>query len=76
LLPCWKHDELYSELISPGVLPEAYYSTNDAKSFNTFLSRCDILVASLPSTPQTQWMLKREHFGASSLYEDSSQLTG
>lgn len=49
---------------SLGVLPEAYYSTNDAQSFNTFLSRCDILVASLPSTPQTQWMLKREHFGA------------
>ncbi|ORY21380.1 D-isomer specific 2-hydroxyacid dehydrogenase [Naematelia encephala] len=45
-----------------GSIPSAYYSTNDKASFKEFLSKSDILIASLPSTPQTQWLLKKEHF--------------
>jgi phosphoglycerate dehydrogenase-like enzyme len=45
-----------------GSIPTAYYSTSDIKSFNEFLSKTDILVASLPSTPQTHYLLKAEHF--------------
>ncbi|KAL7425045.1 hypothetical protein Q5752_000733 [Cryptotrichosporon argae] len=44
-----------------GVIPEAYYSTNDAASFKDFLSKSQILIASLPSTPATQWLLTEEH---------------
>ncbi|WVW86486.1 hypothetical protein I302_108534 [Kwoniella bestiolae CBS 10118] len=44
-----------------GSIPEDYYSTNDEQSFSSFLSRCDILVASLPSTPQTINMLSQKH---------------
>ncbi|KAL1406143.1 hypothetical protein Q8F55_007827 [Vanrija albida] len=44
-----------------GSIPEAYYSTGDEKSFGEFLSRSQILVASLPSTPATKWLLKKEH---------------
>ncbi|WRT66829.1 uncharacterized protein IL334_003792 [Kwoniella shivajii] len=44
-----------------GTIPSAYYSTNDPESFKTFLSKSDILIASLPSTPQTTWLLKDEH---------------
>ncbi|GMK59211.1 hypothetical protein CspeluHIS016_0702260 [Cutaneotrichosporon spelunceum] len=44
-----------------GTIPTAWYATQDAGSFNTFLSRSDILVASLPSTPATRGMLTREH---------------
>ncbi|WWC72308.1 uncharacterized protein I206_106270 [Kwoniella pini CBS 10737] len=43
-----------------GSIPEEFYSTNDEKSFQTFLSRCDILVASLPSTPQTTYMISQK----------------
>ena len=46
-----------------GVIPSAFYSTSDPESFKDFLSRTDILVASLPSTPATRGMLKRQHFG-------------
>ncbi|WVQ99102.1 hypothetical protein IAU59_006234 [Kwoniella sp. CBS 9459] len=44
-----------------GSLPETLYSTNDSESFATFLSSSDILVASLPSTPQTTYMLTEKH---------------
>ncbi|WVR04928.1 hypothetical protein IAU60_001940 [Kwoniella sp. DSM 27419] len=47
-----------------GTIPSAYYSTSDPESFKTFLSKSDILIASLPSTPQTTYMLKQEHFDA------------
>jgi hypothetical protein len=46
---------------APGSIPSAYYSTNDKASFDEFLSRSDILIASLPSTPQTHYMLDTEH---------------
>ncbi|WWC69770.1 uncharacterized protein I206_103713 [Kwoniella pini CBS 10737] len=47
-----------------GIIPSAYYSTNDPESFKAFLSKSDILIASLPSTPQTKDLLKDEHFDA------------
>ncbi|ODO12142.1 hypothetical protein I350_00928 [Cryptococcus amylolentus CBS 6273] len=43
-------------------IPSAYYSTNDPESFKTFLNHTDILIASLPSTPQTHYLLNRESF--------------
>lgn len=46
-----------------GSIPSAYYATSDPSSFRDFLSRCDVLVASLPSTPQTRYMLTAEHLG-------------
>ncbi|ORY27887.1 D-isomer specific 2-hydroxyacid dehydrogenase [Naematelia encephala] len=45
-----------------GSLPSEFYSTTDPKSFEAFLSRCDVLVASLPSTPATKYMLTPKHF--------------
>ncbi|TYJ52190.1 hypothetical protein B9479_007205 [Cryptococcus floricola] len=45
-----------------GDIPSAYYSTTDKESFKTFLGKSDILIASLPSTPQTQWLLGEEEF--------------
>lgn len=45
-----------------GSIPSAYYSTSDEESFKTFLSKSDILIASLPSTPQTRYMLNQELF--------------
>lgn len=45
-----------------GTIPEQYYSTSDPESFKEFLNRSEILIASLPSTPQTHYMLTREHF--------------
>ncbi|RSH82882.1 hypothetical protein EHS25_005872 [Saitozyma podzolica] len=50
-----------------GSIPSQYYSTSDPASFKAFLARCDVLVASLPSTPQTRYMLNRDHFGKSLL---------
>ncbi|WWD15662.1 hypothetical protein CI109_100084 [Kwoniella shandongensis] len=44
-----------------GSIPSGYYSTNDPDSFNSFLQQTDILIASLPSTPQTTNLLKAEH---------------
>lgn len=43
-----------------GSIASEIYSTSDAASFNEFLSRSEILVASLPSTPKTQWLLTKE----------------
>lgn len=59
--------ELTVQYIIPGTgdpdgsTPSAYYSTTDPKSFDEFLSRSEILIASLPSTPQTTYLLKKEH---------------
>ncbi|KAK8853499.1 hypothetical protein IAR55_004206 [Kwoniella newhampshirensis] len=44
-----------------GSIPERYYSTSDPSSFNEFLLKCDIVVASLPSTPQTTYMVTEDH---------------
>ncbi|OXG23650.1 oxidoreductase [Cryptococcus neoformans Ze90-1] len=44
-----------------GSIPSQYYSTTDPESFKEFLSHCDVLVASLPSTPQTTYMLTEFH---------------
>jgi lactate dehydrogenase-like 2-hydroxyacid dehydrogenase len=44
-----------------GSLPSAYYSTNNTRAFKEFLSRSDILIASLPSTPKTRCLLGIEH---------------
>jgi lactate dehydrogenase-like 2-hydroxyacid dehydrogenase len=54
-------------LTRAGSIPSAYYSSSDPKAFKEFLSKCDILIASLPSTPATQFMLKAEHFRMSLL---------
>ncbi|KAL7420829.1 hypothetical protein Q5752_004782 [Cryptotrichosporon argae] len=43
-----------------GSIPDAYYSTKDEASFSDFLKQCDVLVASLPSTPATRFLLTKE----------------
>ncbi|KIR26799.1 oxidoreductase [Cryptococcus deuterogattii 99/473] len=43
-----------------GSIPEAFYSTKDPKSVKEFLNQCDVLVASLPNTPDTQHFLNKE----------------
>jgi phosphoglycerate dehydrogenase-like enzyme len=48
-----------------GSIPEQYYSTSDPKSFDQFLSRSEILIASLPSTPYTVGLLTAEHLSTS-----------
>jgi hypothetical protein len=53
-----------------GSLPSAYYSTNDPASFKQFLSRCDVLIASLPSTPKTQYLLTADHLSESPMLAD------
>jgi hypothetical protein len=53
--------ELEQWLNVTGVLPSAYYSTNDQASFKEFLTRCDVLIASLPSTPKTRYLLTADH---------------
>jgi phosphoglycerate dehydrogenase-like enzyme len=47
----------------PGDIPEQYFTTSDPAQLRDFASQCDILVAILPSTPQTRFLLKKEHFG-------------
>ncbi len=49
-------------VVEIGSIPSAYYATTDDESFKKFISRCDILVASLPSTQATHFLLKAEHF--------------
>ncbi|PWN50496.1 hypothetical protein IE53DRAFT_92692 [Violaceomyces palustris] len=41
-------------------IPEEMFSTSDEASLNEFLSRSDVLVASLPDTPATRWLMTRE----------------
>nr|GFD25979.1 D-isomer specific 2-hydroxyacid dehydrogenase [Tanacetum cinerariifolium] len=45
-------------------LPEKYFSTKDAKSLEAFLQECDVLVASLPDTAQTRYMLDAKKLGS------------
>ncbi|KAI5476112.1 hypothetical protein MNV49_000430 [Pseudohyphozyma bogoriensis] len=46
-----------------GSLPTAFYSTTDGASLDAFLSKCDVVVASLPSTPATRGLLTKERLG-------------
>lgn len=48
-------------LTLPGNVPTAWYSTTDPASFAQFLSRSQILIATLPSTPATRGMLTAAH---------------
>ncbi|ODN79292.1 hypothetical protein L202_03304 [Cryptococcus amylolentus CBS 6039] len=43
-----------------GSLPEVYYSTKDPKAVKEFLGQCDILVCSLPNTPETKYFMNKE----------------
>lgn len=43
-------------------LPAAYYSTKDPKSFEEFLSKSDVVLLSLPSTPATRNILSSKTF--------------
>ena len=40
-----------------GSLPTAWYSTSDSTSLQAFLSECDVVLLSLPSTPGTRKIL-------------------
>ncbi|GFZ46002.1 LOW QUALITY PROTEIN: hypothetical protein JCM24511_03736 [Saitozyma sp. JCM 24511] len=42
-----------------GIIPTAYYRTDDPDSFEEFLSKSDILICSLPSTRATEWLLTK-----------------
>lgn len=46
-----------------GSLPESYYSTKDEKSFEDFLKQSDVLVASLPNTKNTAYLLDAKKLG-------------
>ncbi|WVQ85763.1 hypothetical protein IAT38_007930 [Cryptococcus sp. DSM 104549] len=59
-----------------GSIPEQYYSSTDPKSFAEFLARCDVLVASLPSTPQTTYMLTEKHLRESTLAPEDADPVG
>ncbi|WVQ75735.1 hypothetical protein IAR50_005366 [Cryptococcus sp. DSM 104548] len=43
-----------------GSIPEAYYSTKDPEAVQEFLSQCDVLVCSLPDTPETKYFLSKD----------------
>lgn len=51
----------------PGSIPSAYYSSTDPASFKEFLGKCDILIASLPSTAATKYMLTLDHLSTTIL---------
>lgn len=51
-----------------GSIPEAFYSTKDPKSVKEFLNQCDVLVANLPNTPDTQHFLNKEKLGSFSMH--------
>lgn len=46
-----------------GSLPESYYSTKDEKSFEDFLKQSDVLIASLPNTKNTAYLLDAKKLG-------------
>ncbi|WVQ95895.1 hypothetical protein IAU59_002994 [Kwoniella sp. CBS 9459] len=43
-----------------GSIPEQFYSTKDPKSLEEFLKRSDVLVCSLPGTPDTKYLLNKD----------------
>ncbi|OCF39667.1 oxidoreductase [Kwoniella heveanensis CBS 569] len=43
-----------------GSIPEQYYSTKDSKSLEKFLKQSDVLICSLPGTPDTKYFLNKE----------------
>lgn len=45
-----------------GSIPVEYYTTKDADSFAQFLSRSDVILLSLPSTPATRKILSSKTF--------------
>jgi lactate dehydrogenase-like 2-hydroxyacid dehydrogenase len=46
-----------------GSIPENYYSTKDDASFEEFLKQSDVLVASLPNTKNTAYLLDAKKLG-------------
>lgn len=46
-----------------GSLPSSFYSTRDPTSLDAFLSECDLLVASLPGTQGTRYLLDAAKLG-------------
>lgn len=44
-------------------IPEKFYCTRDPKSLEAFIKECDVLIASLPSTPKTTGFLDAEKLG-------------
>jgi hypothetical protein len=50
-------------LHSTGTIPSTYYCSRDTTAFREFLSRSQILICSLPSTPQTVMMLGKPEMG-------------
>lgn len=48
---------------SDGSIPEKYYTTRDPASLDAFLSECDLLVASLPGTTGTRYLLDAQKLG-------------
>lgn len=54
-----------------GAIPEQYYSTKDESSFTEFLKQTDVLVASLPNTANTAYLLNAEKLGTSNSVRSS-----
>lgn len=48
-----------------GALPDKYFSTKSADSLDAFLKECDVIVCTMPSTPQTRGMLNAKKLGTS-----------
>lgn len=46
-----------------GSIPDRFYSVKDPKAFEEFLRETDVLVCSLPGTPQTQYLLDAAKLG-------------
>lgn len=70
---CFVHFE--DGVLTVGSIPSEMYSTSDPESLKKFAGSCDVLIAVLPSTPQTQWMFTSELFSESS-YVDFADHTG
>ena len=54
---------LVDRVVSLGSLAEQYFSTKDEASIDEFLKQCDVLVASLPETPKTRFILNAKKLG-------------
>lgn len=46
-----------------GSIPDRYYLSRDPASLGAFLGECDLLVASLPGTTHTRYLLDAEMLG-------------